>query len=87
MADKAINWPIKAINNRSKNPEIMEMRVSGFSNNEIGILSYQSEAENSEFHDFFIFGPTINGLLGLFMAYLWLTYGLLMAYLWIEWIY
>ena len=45
------------------------------------------EAQNSKFHDFLIFGPTINGLLGVFMAYLWLPYGLLMAYLWIEWIY
>ena len=27
-------------------------------------------------------GPTINGLFGLFMAYLWLTYGFFMAYLW-----
>ena len=31
----------------SKNPEIMEFGVSGLSHNEIGILLYQSEAENS----------------------------------------
>ena len=28
-----------------KNQEIMKMKVSGLSNNEIGILLYQSEAE------------------------------------------
>ena len=28
-----------------KNQEIMEIRVSGLSNNEIGILLYQNEAE------------------------------------------
>ena len=29
----------------SKNPQIMKIRVWGFSNNEIGILLYQIEAE------------------------------------------
>ena len=40
------------------------------------------KARNSKFHDFLIFGPTINSLLGLFMACLWLIYGLLMVDLW-----
>ena len=35
--------------------------------------------KTSKFHDFLIFGPIINGLFGLFMAYLWL----IMAYLWL----
>ena len=45
MANKAINWPIKSINNRSANPEIMKNQDFDVYNNEIGILSYQSEAE------------------------------------------
>ena len=45
FANKAINWPIKAISNRSKNPEIMEDQVFEVYNNEIEILLYQSEAE------------------------------------------
>ena len=43
--NKAINWPIKTIDNKSQNQEIMEFGVLGLSNNEIGILLYQSEAE------------------------------------------
>ena len=35
---------MKAINNRPKNPEIMELSSFDISNNEIGILFYQSEA-------------------------------------------
>ena len=31
----------------SKNPKIMKMKASGFSNNEIGILLYQIEAEKN----------------------------------------
>ena len=45
LANEAINWPIKTMNSRSKNQEIMEFGVLGFSNNEIGILLYQNEAE------------------------------------------
>ena len=30
IQNKAINWPIKAINSRSKNQEIMEFGVLGF---------------------------------------------------------
>ena len=37
--------------------------------------------ENASRHDFWIFGPTINGLLGLFKASLWLIYGLFIAYI------
>ena len=44
LANKAIHRPRKDINNRSKNPEIMEMSSSDISNNEIGILLDQSEA-------------------------------------------
>ena len=47
MANKAINWPIKAINSRSKNQEIMEFGVLGRKNNEIGILLYQNKAEKN----------------------------------------
>ena len=41
-AIKAINRPVKAINNRSKKQEIMKM--SSLDTNEIGVLLDQSEA-------------------------------------------
>ena len=47
MANKTINWPIKAINIRSGNTEIMKNQDFDVYNNEIGILLYQSEAEKS----------------------------------------
>ena len=45
MANKAINRPIKATNNRSGNPEIMENQDVDIQNNEIDILLDQIEAE------------------------------------------
>ena len=47
MAINAINWPIKAINNRSKNPELMKNQEFGVWDNEIWILLDQNEAEKS----------------------------------------
>ena len=44
LANNAIHKPIKVINNRSENPEIMKMSRFDILNNEIGILLYQSEA-------------------------------------------
>ena len=44
LANKAINWPIKAINNRSRNQEIMENHEFDVQNNEIEIL-LDNEAE------------------------------------------
>ena len=42
---KAINWPIKANDNRSGNPEIMNNQEFDIQNNEIDILSNQNEVE------------------------------------------
>ena len=45
LDNKAINLPIKAINNRSENPEIMKNQEFDVWDNEIEILLYQNEAD------------------------------------------
>ena len=45
LANKTINWQLKAINNRSRNPEIMEISSFDIQISEIGIWLYQSGAD------------------------------------------